>query len=82
MKEYQIWQSGWAATGGYAHARLLGKAMGESFSEACKKFDMEHGMNFTYLPEGNPYTENGRASITCWGCSLHDNEADARKSFG
>lgn len=72
-KLYEIWAEGYAATGGCSGATLLGRIRGENFKDACKKLankDLAFGLYFD------------EKRMTYWGCSLFDNEADARKSFG
>ena len=88
MKEYEIWEEGFAATGERAGARFIGKAMGETFEEACKNFRypadivrswdgmvLVHKGDALKLDEHYPYP-------SIWACRLYDNEADARRSFG
>ena len=73
MKVFEIWAEGYAVNEGRASASLLGVASGETFEEACNNFAKENKDFEAYF---NPI------SLTYWGCSLYDNEWDARKSFG
>lgn len=72
-KLYDIWAEGYADNGGCAGAIRLGSARGKTFKDACKIFAEEEESFRQYFDE---------ESMTYWGCSLFDNEADARKSFG
>ena len=88
MKEYEIWIEGYAATGERAYASLIGKAIGDSFYEACE--------NFRYLEDitrpsdgkiivhkGEPLKlDKNRRFPSIWACQLFDNELDAKRSFG
>jgi hypothetical protein len=89
MKEFEIWCSGYAATGEHSPAHLMGKFPGESFDDAV------HGMidkdpelkklydkGERYLPRNSDGTMQKVIRHSIWGCTLYDNEADARKSFG
>ena len=79
MKQFEVWNEGYAATGGSSPAHRLNKEgedtlwEGRTFQEACEnalltlKWDMSY-----YNKEKNHY----------WGCRFFDNEASARKSFG
>lgn len=72
-REYQIWASGWRNTEGRSGAQILGVGKGKTFKEAVISFADE---NPTFKSNFN------EENMTHWGCTLHDNEADARKSFG
>lgn len=73
MKKYEIWSEGYCASGDSAPATLLGVCGGDDFRDAC--------INFANINE--PFREEfDSKQMTCWGCRLFDNEADARKSFG
>lgn len=71
MREFEIWEEGYAITGNEARASFVGREVGESFLDACKTWFKKHPVK-DYDPERN----------AVWGCRLYDNEADARKSFG
>ena len=97
MKEYEIWSEGYAATGERGTAHYYGKAMGETFEEACKNFRYPEDI---WAPSFTPGPNLGRKIVvqkgetlkldegghypypSIWACRLFDNEADARKSFG
>lgn len=90
LKEYEVWESGWAATGGSGEAKLIGKAKARNFAQAChivqcKRYleNVEEQNN----PEYKEYTTPGRwdynpRELTYWGCGLYWSEELARKSFG
>lgn len=69
MKEYDVWQEGYAITGNFAPATFVGSTQAESFREAC-----------IYLLKDDSSFNKDKLSV--WGCKLFDNEADARESFG
>lgn len=88
-RTFPIWISGWQATGGGAPARQLGWQEAETFEQACDLFFAR--------PENSDYAKDYRKDGLCmgegdqmerrlhlslWACSLHDNELDARRSFG
>ena len=87
MKEFEIWIEGYAATGEHAGASLVGKGNGETFDEAVLDY-MSKNTNHGIEENGrNRYMsdeayKNRRSNWNIWACSLFDNEADARKSFG
>lgn len=87
MKEFEIWIEGYRATGEYATASYIGKAIGETFEEACRNFEYPEdfsSMGIKIYSKGEKLTidKNGGGRPSIWGCRLFDNEADARKSFG
>ena len=69
MKEYEVWQEGYATTGNSAKASLIGKVEAKSFYDACVKLCSE-----------NEYFN--KKSLTIWGCKLYPTEKEARKCFG
>jgi len=72
---YSIWMEGYAATGQSSPAQFLGAFKAENFRNACIIWDSIHNRDKGY---GNFDIIN----LSVWGCSLFDNEADARRSFG
>lgn len=70
---YEIWIEGWYATGGHSPARLLGREYAESFGGACVLFVRNN-------PEYRQHFNLDKLSH--WGCSLFDNEVEARAVFG
>lgn len=72
MKSYNLWMEGFAATGQSASASYLGSFKANTFEEACRKWGLQDN-NAAYFNFEN---------LTYWGCSLFDNEQDARRSFG
>lgn len=78
-KEFEIWTEGYAATGERGTATFHGRAIGETFEEACISLLPDRLDKDSNSPDG--YRRfGGRLSI--WACRCFDNEADARKSFG
>ena len=69
MKNFDIWATGYRITGNDGTAHFYGSIIANSFQEACDKFFIN---NIDYNAK----------SLTLWGCSLHDNEKDARIPFG
>jgi hypothetical protein len=69
----EIWRTGYSVTEQRDGARLLGNADGATLREACDAL-AERDAEF------RRYYDPIR--LTFWGCSLHDNEADARRAFG
>jgi hypothetical protein len=87
VREFEIWMEGYAATGEHGTAQMIGKGFGSTFDEAVKDYmskNPKHGIEENgrnrYINE-DAY-KNRRSSWNIWACSLFDNEADARKSFG
>ena len=74
MKIYKIWSEGWSATGGSSGALLHGTQIANSFREACNIFFSKK--------ENDERGDYDSKYLTYWGCSLFDNEKDARRSFG
>lgn len=48
MKEWEIWMEGYAATGERADASFIGKAMGETFDQACENFEYPEDLKNPY----------------------------------
>ena len=67
--KFDIWSEGYAATGESNTAMYHGTVYAPTFKKAC---DIYFKDNSFYDPK----------DLTFWGCSLFDNEADARRSFG
>lgn len=86
MKEYEIWIEGYAATGERAGASYLGKAIGETFAEACRNFrepEDVFNMGIQIRKKGDPLKLDEHYPYpSIWACRLYDNEADARRFFG
>ena len=87
VREFEIWMEGYAATGEHGTAQMIGKGFGSTFDEAVKDYmskNPKHGIEENgrnrYISE-DAY-KNRRSNWNIWACSLFDNEADARKSFG
>jgi hypothetical protein len=87
VREFEIWAEGYAATGENGTAQMIGKGFGSTFDEAVKDYmskNPNHGIEENgrnrYISEYG--YKNRRSSWNIWACSLFDNEADARKSFG
>jgi len=89
LKEYEVWMTGFAATGQSAKAHLLGKAKARNFAEACHKVVCEKYLENIKETESDPKTQYGIGrwdyngnELTYWGCELYWSEELARKSFG
>jgi hypothetical protein len=87
LREFEIWMEGYAATCEHGTAQMIGKGFGSTFDEAVKDYmskNPNHGIEENgknrYISE-DAY-KNRRSNWNIWACSLFDNEADARKSFG
>ncbi len=90
LKKYEVWVSGYAATGGSSGASLWGEAMARNFAQACHivvcKSFLEHTGRIND-PSYKQYTTPGRwdydpSRLTYWGCRFYWNEELARKCFG
>jgi len=71
VRIFEIWQEGYCVTGDGGPAAHLGNASGKDFRSACVDFFKEKGNKDFDVDE-----------LSVWGCSLFDNEKDARKLFG
>jgi len=71
VRIFEIWQEGYCVTGDRGPAAHLGNASGKDFRSACVDFFKEKGNKDFDVDE-----------LSVWGCSLFDNEKDARKLFG
>jgi len=90
LKEYEVWMSGFAATGQSAEAHLVGKAKARNFAQAChilmcreklEWIEKENDPNYKEYATPGRWDYNPR-DFTYWGCSLHWDEKIARKPFG
>ena len=81
MRKYDIWREGYLVQGMEGvpeKAAYVGSEYGVDFVDACRRYYMknrspEEFKRYWYVADdGTP----------CFWCSLYDNEADARKSFG
>lgn len=90
LKEYEIWMTGYRATGESSTASLLGKIKARNFAQACHIY---YCQNFLKSQEeyNNPnykqYIDTARwdydgNSLSIWACSLYWSEEIARKTFG
>lgn len=87
MKEFEIWVEGYAATGERGTANMIGKGIGNTFDEAVEDYMSKNPNHGIERNERKSYFDdlgyqNRRSDWNIWACSLFDNEADARKSFG
>ena len=73
-KIIELWITGYSCTGESAPARLLGRYIAGSFTEAIDLYREGSGDKVEYNPN------NGKYQI--WGCSIYDNETEARIKFG
>lgn len=75
VTRFEVWSSGFLISGMEgipATASHHGLWPGETFEEACEAYSNSTPQPSYYNREKNTY----------WGCAFHDNETDARKSFG
>lgn len=84
---FEIWMEGYRATGERGTAQMIGTGIGDTFDEAVKdymKWNPKHGIeeNGRSRYVSDEVYKNRRSNWNIWACSLFDNEADARKSFG
>ncbi len=70
-----LWMEGYAATGESGTAQYLGTYEGETLMEAYLNYIKDFYKND--IPD---YVRLNEPVI--WGCSVYDNEQDARKYFG
>lgn len=75
-REFEVWVEGYQATGEHNTAHLVGKAMGYSFRDAV------HNLKATFDPKTTRDWSIDGPVMNIWGCTLYDNETDARKAFG
>lgn len=66
---YEVWSEGYACTGERGLAIFHGEWEGLSFCQACNACFKD-----------SSYHDQEKNNL--WGCTLFDNEADARASFG
>lgn len=73
MSTFNIWMAGYAATGEKSTAQLLAENVeADNFRAACVKYGTTDNKWSNYFDS---------EKLTYWGCTLHDNESDARKEF-
>lgn len=90
LKEYEVWMTGYAATGESAGAHLVGKAKARNFAQACHIVmceDLLKDVRKENSPDYDKYCAPGRwdydpSRLSYWGCELFWSEELARKSFG
>ena len=87
MKEFEIWMEGYAATGEYGTAQMIGTGIGETFDDAIKDYiskNTKHGIeeNTRSRYTTDEAYKNRSSNWNIWACNLYDNEKDARKFFG
>lgn len=73
----EIWEEGYRATCERVYAQKIFECEAEDFHDAVKQYETA---NPSVIVDYNGDWQNPRYYI--WGCRLHDNEIDARKSFG
>lgn len=80
----QIWMEGYADNGGQSGAQMIGEYDVKTFDEAVELYMKTRSAKELedYGPHRNKMTSPRGSNWNIWGCSLFDNEADARKSFG
>lgn len=72
MKLFDIWMEGFHINEGRTPGMYCGQYSGNTFQEACAKWNDLCGEPGYYDASRNTY----------YGCRFFDNEADARRSFG
>lgn len=77
LREFEVWMEGWQDNGNHEKARLLGKGVGYSFSEAVANLKEQLGdkaKGWKHDPSSNLWSD--------YSCTFYDNEKDARKFVG
>lgn len=90
LKEYEVWMSGYAATGEHATATLLGKVLARNFAQACDIIECRNHLAWIEKVNQPDYKEYNPPStwsynpseLTDWACPLYWSEKLARRSFG
>lgn len=90
LKEYEVWSSGYMATGERATASLVGKTLARNFAQACDIVMCKQHLAWIEKVNKPDYKEYNPPSkwsydphkLTDWACGLYWNEHLARKSFG
>lgn len=71
MKIYEIWSTGYVATGESGGPTFHGKVEAESFQEACNELaSMSYSFDAYYNEE----------NLTFWGCRLYETRKEALKN--
>lgn len=70
--KFEVWMGGYLITGGSSDASYCGSWAGDTFEDACEAYSNSTDHPGHYSKEKNTY----------WGCTFHDNETDARKTYG
>ncbi len=76
IKNIELWQEGFAATGESSKAERIGEYLAENFDDAMKMY-MSEKPNIEILKNGD-----GSGNYSSWAMRIFDNEAEARASFG
>lgn len=77
LREFEVWVEGWQDNGHHEKARLLGKGVGYSFSEAVANLKEQLGdkaKGWEHDPSTNRWSD--------YSCTFYDNEKDARRFVG
>lgn len=90
LKNYEVWVSGYAATGESATASLLGKALARNFAQACDIVMCNNHLEWIKKVNDPEYKQYNPPSTWCydpqrltdWGRGLYWSEELARKFFG
>ncbi len=72
-RKFEIWSEGYACNEDGGEATKHGECFGKNFEEACENYARARA-------EFNEHFN--RKEMTYWGCSLFDNECDARALYG
>jgi len=87
VREFEIWMEGYAATGEYDGAQMIGTGFGRTFDEAVTDYMSKNPESGIEMNGRGRYVselayQNRRSNWNIWACNLFDNEIDARKGFG
>lgn len=74
LREWEVWQEGYASTGNSSGHVFLGRASAHTFANACLRVIKE--------PHPDLEQQYDARKNTVWGCRLFDNASDAARSFG
>lgn len=86
-KEFKIWMEGYATTGDFEKATMIGTSKGFTFDDAIRNYIENNPKSGIKKNKKTRYSneeayQNRKSNWNIWACNLFDNETDARKSFG
>lgn len=90
LQDYEVWMSGYVATGESSDATFIGKVKARNFAQACHILMCKQYLEWVEKenhPDYKLYSTPGRwdydpNSLTYWNCRLYWSEKLARKTFG